>query len=95
MSGPVDLAGERAERRRKSTFWNLKNDFVSLATEAQRISALGNEEAALALSRLRRKLQLLDLSAESLQGEFIELAELDHETERNAHHNQAQERHAQ
>jgi hypothetical protein len=80
MNAPVvDVAALRAERRRQATFTGMKSTLLSLKLDIDRISVLGNDEAAHALARFRKSLELVGCQAASLQGEFIELVEIEHE----------------
>lgn len=88
VNAPVDITAQRAERRRQSTFTSMASALHSAKLEAARISVLGNDEAAIALARFRNALKMIDNQAGSLQAEFIELVEIDHEQESAAAHSQ-------
>lgn len=90
MNAPVDITAQRAKSRRQNTFDAMRNALRLLSCEAERVSLLGNDEAAIALARFRKNIELIGNQAASLHAEFVELGEIAHEQAALLAHSQQQ-----
>lgn len=75
MNAPVDIAEQRAERRRQTTMFNMRGDLLSLKLDLDRVGTLGNDAAAVAMRTFNAAVAALHQKGQTLQVEFYELAE--------------------